>query len=75
MIKNLRTEGGDQNPILGAMALLALDPLTLHHQSVMTKELPYPVAGLDQALHLADRRVWFLMEMLVLILGLGNCFA
>lgn len=53
------------------MAFLDPDPLTLHPQSVIIKGLPYLVAGLDQVLH-QDRRVWFPMEMLVLILELGR---
>lgn len=56
------------------MALLVLDPLTPHPQSDMIRGLPYLVAGLDQALHL-DKRDWFLMEKLVLILGLGRYYA
>lgn len=56
------------------MSLLVPDPLTLHPQSVIIKGPLYLVAGLDRALH-PGKRVWFPMEMLVRILGLGRYYA
>ncbi|PNX55148.1 hypothetical protein L195_g048774 [Trifolium pratense] len=45
----------------------------LYPQDVMIKGLPYLAAGPDQA-HL-DTKVWFPMEMLVPIQGLGRYYA
>lgn len=72
-VNNLQTERG-RSQTQGAMALLVPDPLTLHPQSVIIKGPLYLVAGLDLALH-PGKRVWFPMEMLVQILGLGRYYA
>jgi hypothetical protein len=72
VVNNLQRERG-QSQIREARDLLVPDPLTLYPQGAMIKGLPYLVAGPDQA-HL-DTRVWFPMEMLVPIQGLGRYYA